>query len=210
MSITDMSVFSPSRSAFPPIIDSLLPRTSGRTAARTADAALIVAGTLVVAASAQVSIPLPFTPVPITGQTFGVLLVGMLLGSRRGALSLLLYLLEGASGLPVFAGGVGSLARLIGPTAGYLWSYPIAAFLVGRLTERGWDRSPLRTTLAMLLGGSLILGMGTLWLSQFTGDLRSAFALGCAPFLPGDLVKSALAAALLPGGWKWVDAQKQH
>lgn len=206
MSIADVSVSG--RPAFRPLVDSLLPRASGRTATRHMDAALVVAGSLVVAASAQVSIPLPFTPVPITGQTFGVLLVGMLLGSRRGALSLLLYLLEGASGLPVFAGGVGSLARLVGPTAGYLWSYPLAAFLVGLLTERGWDRSPLRTALAMLLGGFLILGMGTLWLGQFTDDLRAAFLQGCAPFLFGDLVKTALAAALLPGGWKWVNAQK--
>ncbi len=201
---------SPGLPAFRPLVDVLLPRPSGRTAARITDAALIVTGTIVVAACAQAVIPLPFTPVPITGQTFGVLLVGMLLGARRGALSLLMYLLEGAIGLPVFQGGTGSVVRLLGPTAGYLWAYPFAAFLVGHLVERGWDRSPLRTAAAMLLGGALILTMGTLWLGSITGDLRSAFLQGCLPFLPGDLVKTALAAALLPGGWKLVGSLKNR
>jgi biotin transport system substrate-specific component len=155
-----------------------------------------------------VVIPLPFTPVPVTGQTFGVLLVGMLLGSRRGALALLMYLLEGALGLPVYQSGTGGIVRLLGPTAGYLWSYPFAAFLMGFLVERGWDRTPLRTAAAMLLGGTLILAMGTLWLGSITGDLRSAILQGCLPFLPGDLVKTALAAALLPGGWKLIKLEK--
>jgi biotin transport system substrate-specific component len=199
----------PSLPAFRPIVDVLIPRPTGRTAALITDAALIVTGSLVVAACAQVSIPLPFTPVPITGQTFGVLLVGMLLGARRGALSLLLYLLEGAIGLPVYQSGTGGLVRLLGPTAGYLWAYPFAAFLMGLLVERGWDRSPLRTAAAMLLGGLMILTMGTLWLGSITGDLRTAFLQGCLPFLPGDLVKTALAAALLPGGWKLVPPLKR-
>jgi biotin transport system substrate-specific component len=203
-------VTSPYLPVFRPIVDVLLPKPTGRTSAMLTDFALITAGTLVVAASAQVAIPLPFTPVPITGQTFGVLLVGMLLGSRRGALSLLMYLLEGALGLPVFQAGTGGLLRLLGPTAGYLWSYPFAAFLMGFLVERGWDRSPVRTALAMLLGGFVILTMGTLWLGLLTGSLKSAFLQGCLPFLPGDLVKTAFAAALLPSGWKLIDSGKKH
>lgn len=197
-----------SRPAFRPIVDVLLPQPSGRIAAALTDIALIATGTLVVAACAQAVIPLPFTPVPITGQTFGVLLAGMLLGPRRGVLSLLMYLLEGALGLPVFQSGTGGFVRLLGPTAGYLWSYPFAAFLMGLLVERGWDRSPLRTGAAMLLGGLLILTIGTLWLGVITGDLRSAFLQGCLPFLPGDLIKTALAAAFLPGGWKLLKAEK--
>ncbi|MES2462726.1 MAG: biotin transporter BioY [Armatimonadota bacterium] len=193
---------------FRPMIDVLLPRPSGRLSGLMADSALIITGTLVVAASARVVIPLPFTPVPITGQTFGVLLVGMLLGARRGALSLLLYLLEGALNLPVYQGGNGGIIRLLGPTAGYLWSYPFAAFLMGLLVERGWDRTPLRAAAAMLLGGIVILSMGTLWLGCLTGDLRSAILQGCLPFLPGDIVKTALAATLLPGGWKLIKVKK--
>lgn len=204
------TIISPTRPVFRPLVEALLPRPQTRASARVTDATLIVAGSLVVAACAQAVIPLPFTPVPITGQTFGVLLTGMLLGPRRGAASLLLYLLEGAVGLPVFAGGAGGIARLLGPTAGYLWSYPFAAFLMGSLVERGWDRSPARTALAMLLGGFVILATGTLWLGCILGDLRPAFLQGCLPFLPGDFVKAVLAAALLPGGWKLRDCVKQH
>lgn len=173
------------------------------------DALLVVGASLLVAASARVEISLlPFTPVPITGQTFGVLLTGMLLGSRRGALALALYLLEGAAGLPFFSGGGAGIAHLVGPTAGYLYSYPFVAFLLGWLAERGWDRTPLRTAAAMLLGGTFILATGTLFLAPFVGGLGAAFLKGWLPFVPGDLVKTALAAALLPGGWKLLGGRK--
>ncbi len=168
------------------------------------DVLLIAFFSLFVAASARIVIPLPFTPVPITGQTFAVLLTGMLLGSRRGALALLLYLAEGAAGLPVFAGGAGGAARFAGPTGGYLFAYPLAAGFVGLLAERGWERRPFGAALAMFLGSLIILTLGTLWLSLFVGGLGTAFIQGMLPFLPGDVIKTALAAMLLPGGWALV------
>jgi biotin transport system substrate-specific component len=187
------------------LIDAALPARAARSLAT--DAVLIVGASLLVAASARVAIPLPWTPVPVTGQTFAVLLTGMLLGWRRGALALALYLLEGAAGLPVFAGGAGGAARLIGPTGGYLWSYPLAAALVGWLAERGWDRRPHGAAFAMGIGSAFILLSGGLWLSVFVGDVAAGFGKGLLSFLPVEMVKVALAAALLPGGWavvRWV------
>ncbi len=174
-----------------------------RTGAR--DAVLVLGASLVVAGLAQVSIPLPFTPVPITGQTLGVLLSGIVLGSRRAALAMALYLLEGAIGLPFFAGGRSGLG---GPTTGYLLSYPIAAFLTGLLAERGWDRKPLTAALAMLTGSLAIFTFGALWLSSFVGGAQKAFLLGVLPFIPGDLLKTALASGLLPTIWHFLGKTK--
>lgn len=165
------------------------------------DAALITMFSLINAAAAQVSIPLSFTPVPITGQTFGVLLTGALLGSRLGALSLLLYLAEGVAGLPVFALGRSGLATIFGPTGGYLMAFPIAAFAVGWLAEHGWDRRVLTTALAMVVGNAIIYAGGVPWLTRFAGGLAQAVQLGMLPFLIGDGVKLVLAATLLPAGW---------
>ncbi len=158
---------------------------------------------LVTALSAQVAIPLPFTPVPITGQTFGVLLTGALLGPRAGALAMAFYLMEGAAGLPFFAGGTAGAAKFWGPTGGYLLSYPFAAMLVGWLALRGWDKRPATMLTAMLLGSVVIFAGGACWLAHFVGMGR-AWALGVLPFLPGDAIKALLAAGLLPLGWKWV------
>lgn len=163
---------------------------------------LVPAASLLIAACAQVTIPLPFTPVPLTGQTFAVLLTGMALGSRRGALAVALYVLEGALGLPFFAGGAAGLAKLIGPTGGYLCAFPLAAFLAGLLAERGWDRKPLTTALGMLLASLTIFLLGALWLAHFVGGVGSAVVQGVLPFLPGDVIKSLLAAGLLPTAWK--------
>lgn len=182
-------------------------RRSATTRAAT-DAVLILAGSALVALSAQVVVPLPFTPVPITGQTFGVLFVGALLGSRRGALALGAYLLEGAAGLPVFAGGGSTLAWLVGPTAGYLWSYPAAAWLTGRLAERGWDRRPATAALALAAGNAVIYAVGLFWLSFFVGSER-VLAAGLLPFLPGDLVKIAVAAFALAGAWRLVGTERR-
>ncbi|MEW6232088.1 MAG: biotin transporter BioY [Chloroflexota bacterium] len=173
------------------------------------DFMLILAGSLVVALSAQISVPLPFSPVPVTGQTFGVLLVGALLGSRSGALSLLVYLGEGALGLPVFAGGTGGLVRLAGPTGGYLLGFVAAAFLVGWLCERGWDRRLPTAAMAMLLGNAIIYLFGLPWLAHFVGPDK-ALALGLLPFIPGDLSKLILAALALPGGWALVNEAKSR
>ena len=164
-------------------------------------AALVVGFSLLTALAAQVVIPLPWTPVPITGQTFAVLLTGALLGSRLGALAMILYLIEGASGLPFFyAGGSGVQHLLFSPTSGYLLSYPVAAFVVGLLAERGWDRRFLTAALAMTLGSLVILLGGWAWLARFVSP-AAAFQAGVAPFLIGDVIKIALAAAVLPSGW---------
>lgn len=163
--------------------------------------ALVVAFSLLMALSAQFVIPLPWTPVPITGQTFVVLLTGALLGSRLGALAMIAYLIEGASGLPFFRAGSGGIAYLFAsPTTGYLLAYPAAAFVVGLLAERGWDKRFLTAAAAMMIGSIVILAGGWAWLARFVGP-TAAWQAGVAPFIIGDLVKVALAAAVLPSGW---------
>jgi len=164
------------------------------------DAVWVVGGSLFVALSARIVVPLPFSPVPVTGQTLAVLLLGALLGSRRGALCLLVYLTEGIVGLPVFASG-GGLAYLMGPTGGYLAGFVAAAFLTGLLAEHGWDRRVGSTLLAMFLGNVAIYAFGLSRLVHFVGSER-VLALGLLPFIPGDLVKMAIAATLLPAGWR--------
>jgi biotin transport system substrate-specific component len=134
------------------LVDAIAVRTSERTQSRLHTLLLVVGGSLVVALSAQLVVRLPFTPVPITGQTLGVLLVGAALGARRGAAALALYLMEGAAGLPFFAGGMAGAAYLLGPTGGYLLAFPLAAFITGWAAERGWDRNGLTTAAAMTLG----------------------------------------------------------
>jgi biotin transport system substrate-specific component len=154
------------------------------------------------ALSAQLVIPLPWTPVPITGQTFVVLLTGALLGSRLGALAMIAYLIEGASGLPFFRSGAGGLSYLaLSPTTGYLLSYPLAAFVVGLLAERGWDRRYLSAAAAMAAGSALILFGGWAWLSLWFRTAADAWRAGVLPFLAGDAIKIAMAAAVLPSGW---------
>jgi biotin transport system substrate-specific component len=184
------------------LAEKILPRRS-----TLADLSLIVLGSLFVAAFAQLSIPLPFTPVPITGQTFAVLLVGMVLGPRRGAMALLAYLAEGAAGLPVFAEMGSGVATLLGPRGGYLVGFVAAAWLVGLLAERGFDRSLIKTLAAMALGNAVIYFFGVLWLSRFVSGLvgdQGALALGMYPFLIGDAIKASLAAMLLPSAWKLI------
>lgn len=168
------------------------------------DAALVVGGSLLVALSAQTAIRLPFSPVPITGQTLTVLLVGALLGSRRGALTILFYFFEGALGLPVFARGMSGPVYLMGPTGGYLMGFVGAAFVTGLLAERAWDRRVPSTALAVLLGNLVIYVFGLPWLAHFVG-VDKVLILGFYPFIPGDLIKLALATALLPSGWKMVN-----
>lgn len=163
------------------------------------NAALVLAGSVGIALSAQIAIPL--MPVPVTGQTFAVLLVGALLGSRLGAAAVLAYLAEGAIGLPVFSGFAGSAAHLFGPTGGYLAAFLPAAWIVGTLCERGWDRRTLTAALAMTIGTAVILMGGVSWLAAFTG-VEKALTLGLYPFLIGAVIKIALAALALPLGWK--------
>jgi biotin transport system substrate-specific component len=169
-----------------------------------ADALRIVAANILLVLCAHIVIPLPWTPVPITGQTFGVLLVAVLLGARRGAITLILYLLEGAAGLPVLQPlGLPGLARFAGPTAGYLFSYPVAAFVTGWLVERsakigisgeGGSRLAGLPLIGALISGEAIIFMcGCAWLAIFmrTG-WSGAWSLGALPFLPGEIIKMAL------------------
>jgi biotin transport system substrate-specific component len=158
---------------------------------------------------AQLVIRLPFTPVPITGQTFAVLLCAAALGSRRGAIAQLAYLGLGSAGVPVFAGWSGGAAAVHGPTAGYLLGFVVAAYAVGALVERGWDRR-LRTAWAPMLVGSLIIyGCGISWLALvMRTSLTETLLLGIYPFVPGDLLKIALAAGLLPSAWSLVGRRR--
>ncbi len=159
----------------------------------------IVAFGALTALLAQIKIPLPFTPVPLTGQTFAVLLAGAVLGSSRAFLSQGLYLAAGAAGLPVFAGGASSVAHLLGPTGGYLWSYPVAAGCLGWLVQRGASRKTWNLAGALFLGDLLILLCGTFWLHAFFRfPYRKAWRLGFYPFLAGDLLKIMLVGATLP------------
>ncbi len=183
----------------PAFFDRYLPRLDRRVR----DILLILGGSLLVALMAQVKIPLPFTPVPLTGQTFAVLLVGAALGSRRGAASLLFYLVQGMIGLPVFAGGASGLAYLAGPTSGYLVGFVCAAFVVGRLAEIGKDRR-FRTALLMFLAGEAIIYLcGLPWLGLAIG-FQKALVAGLFPFLIGDAIKLIAAALALPAAWKLV------
>ena len=162
-----------------------------------ADMLLVVAASALIAIAAQVAIPLPFTPVPLTLQPLAVILVGVTLGSTRGAAAAMLYLLEGFSGLPVFALGHGGPATLLGPTAGFLYAYPLAAWLAGFISERGWGSSIVRAITGMLLAlGVIYLGGWSWFAAAFNRD--TAFAMTVAPFVVADIVKVALGAVLLP------------
>jgi len=172
------------------------------------DLALIIAGSVLIALSAQVAVRLPFSPVPVTGQTFAVLMIGALLGSRRGGASVLLYIIEGAAGLPVFAMGRGGLPVLFSPTGGYLVGFIAAAYVTGLLAEKGWDRRVGTTVLAMVFGNALIYTFGLLWLFCLRFIFRvpigsgGLFLIGVYPFIIGDILKIILAAILLPSGWR--------
>ncbi len=163
--------------------------------------------TVLTIVAAQVSIPLPFTPVPFTLQPMVVLLGAAALGSRLGASSQILYLALGIAGMPVFAASPvlpQGLARLLGPTGGYLMSYPLAAFVTGLLAERGLDRRYLTSVAAMGAGLAIIFSCGVLWLAFGVphAGFSSAVASGLVPFLPADIVKLFLAASVLPAAWK--------
>lgn len=162
------------------------------------DIVLIVGGSLLIGLCAQISIG---WPVPVTGQTFAVLMIGALYGARRGSLCVLAYIAAGAAGLPVFALGRAGLGVLSGPTGGYLAGFIAAAYITGFLAERGWDRRVGTTVLAMVLGNIAIYAFGLLWLSCIVGTER-VLAVGLYPFVVGDLLKIVLAAVVLPSGWK--------
>jgi biotin transport system substrate-specific component len=168
------------------------------------DAMLVAGGAGLIAASAQVSFKLPFTPVPITGQTFSVLLVGAALGTARGGASGLLYVLLGLL-FPVYASGGEGWDVIVGASGGYLVSYPFVAALTGYLAERNWDRKFSSAVGAMLTGNVVIYLFGLPWLAVVLNtNLEKTLELGLYPFVPGDTFKLYLAALALPGAWRLV------
>jgi biotin transport system substrate-specific component len=183
------------------LADFLVPiRVGERMGTRVRHVVLVVAGALFVALCAQVYIPVQ--PVPFTGQTFGVLVVGGALGFRRGALALLLYLAIGMIGLPVFAEGKHGIDIVRGATGGYLIGFVVAAAVVGRLAELGWDRHIGGSLGAMLIGSVIIYAIGVPWLKVVTGmSWAEAVAVGLTPFLLWDTAKLVVAGALFPAGW---------
>jgi biotin transport system substrate-specific component len=188
------------------LVPALSTRTLPHLTPRLREALLILAGVLMLAGLAQVEILLPFTPVPITGQTFGVLLIGAAYGSKRGAAAMIAYIAAGALGLPFFSGGGSGLRILTGATAGYLAGFVVAAYVIGLLCERGLERS-VRTSLIPFLAGTLIIYLfGVAWLSHIVGGPAKAVTLGVLPFLIGDSIKLVAASLVLPAAWWMVGA----
>ena len=171
--------------------------------------ALTLGGSLLIGLAAQIRVVLPFSPVPVTGQTFAVLLLGALYGSRRGPVTVATYIMFGILGLPVFAGGAAGMARLLGPTGGYLIGFILAAWVVGLLSERGWDRKASTTAASMIIGNVVIYLVGVTWLSRFVG-WEAVLGSGVLPFLAGDALKIALATVLLPTGWTVIGQAGRH
>jgi biotin transport system substrate-specific component len=192
-----------------------IPTSSHRTLAdtlpgeRTRDAALVVGFAVLTALAAQITIPLGFTPVPITGQTFAVLLCGATLGVARGASAQALYVVLGALGLPFYADGEGGWSVATGATGGYLVGFVVAAALVGWMAERGQDRHVATAVAAFVVGTVVIYALGATWLAHeldlpltAAAGEPSAIAYGVAPFLVGDVLKAALAGLLVPVAWR--------
>ncbi|CAL9535388.1 biotin transporter BioY [Streptomyces sp. enrichment culture] len=172
-------------------------------ASRVRDAALVLGGAALTGVAAQIAVPVPGSPVPVTGQTFAALLVGTALGARRGVLSLAFYALAGLAGVPWFAQGASGFGM---PSFGYVLGMVLAAALVGALARRGADRSVWRTAGSMLLGSAVIYAVGVPYLALATGmSASAAIAAGLTPFLIGDALKAALAMGLLPTAWKFAD-----
>ena len=182
-----------------PVLADRIPQVTAR------DGLLVTGGALLTAAAAQVFVPLPFTPVPISGQPFAVLLVAAALGPARGVASMGLYVLLGLVGLPFYAEGASGPQVALGATGGYLAGFVAAAWVVGHLARRGSDRKVLGTVGTYALGSLVIYAFGVPWLGVTLGvGLGEALMLGLVPFLVGDAVKAALAGALLPAAWRLV------
>ncbi|MFN2280975.1 MAG: biotin transporter BioY [Anaerolineales bacterium] len=166
---------------------------------RYANIVLVLGTSWLIALSAQITFQIPFSPVPVTGQTLVVLLCGLILGKNLAAAAVGTYLLQGAAGLPFFAGGKSGIATLLGPTGGYLFGFLAAAYIVGMLSELRYRRSPLQAATTLLLGNIVIYLFGLTWLVRFTGEAQ-ALQLGLYPFLVGDAVKLVLAIVIISGG----------
>ena len=183
----------------PRVLADVLPRVRAR------DLALVVGAALLTALCAQISLPVPGSPVPITGQTFAVLLSGAALGAHRGAAAMSLYLLLGLVGLPVYADGTHGVQVVWGATGGYLVGFILAGYVVGKLAEKRLDRTPLKALPLFMVGSLIIFGLGVPWLAVAANlTLPQAVSAGFTPFILGGVVKALLAAALLPAAWKLV------
>ncbi|ARF72534.1 biotin transporter BioY [Kitasatospora albolonga] len=179
------------------VLADLLPAVRHRYAV---DAALVLGGAALTGIAAQIAVPVPGSPVPVTGQTFAALLIGTSLGARRGFLSLAVYAVVGMAGMPWFAEGTSGYAM---PSLGYILGMLLAATVVGALARRGGDRSVLRTAGTMVIGSAIIYAVGVPYLALATGmSLSAAVAAGLVPFLIGDALKAALAMGALPAAWK--------
>jgi len=197
--------------ASPTVLSTLV---AGSSLDRAIKVAAVLLVTALTALAAQISVPLPFTPVPFTLQPMVVLLGGAALGPRLGMASQVLYLALGSAGFPVFAASAvlpqGPL-RLLGPTGGYLMSYPVAAFVAGALAERGFDRRYITSVIAMAAGLAVVFTFGVLWLAWFAqpvqAGLASALRTGLYPFLPADIIKICIAAAIMPGIWRFMGSR---
>ncbi|HLR93311.1 MAG TPA: biotin transporter BioY [Jiangellaceae bacterium] len=182
----------------------LQPLTGGRVR----DIALVLGATGFLALMAQVAMPVPGSPVPVTGQTLAVLVVGATLGTVRGVSSMVLYLVIGMLGVPVFSDASGGVHVVFGATGGYLVGFVLAAAAMGWAAARGWDRTPLRAFPLFLLGQGIIFAVALPWLAVVAGlGLAETIAAGLLPFIVGGLVKSAIASALLPGAWRLAGRQ---
>ncbi|MEA1986322.1 MAG: biotin transporter BioY [Candidatus Marinimicrobia bacterium] len=159
---------------------------------------IVLSGSILIALFSQISIRIPFSPVPITGQTLAIMLVGVMLGSKKGALSVLIYLLEGAVGIPVFANFSGGIQHLLGPTGGYLFSFIIATFIIGYFYEKNRNRNLLLSLFAVLLTHLIIFGIGLSWLSFYVG-LDKVLSIGFFPFIPGAFIKITLFFSIVYG-----------
>ncbi|WP_210505623.1 biotin transporter BioY [Naasia sp. SYSU D00057] len=178
----------------PVLVDRVVPRSL------VSDAAVIAAGAALTAGLAQVAVPL--WPVPITGQTLAVLLVGGSLGALRGTLSMVLYAAVGMLGLPVFSDGESGLATVLGPTGGYILGFVLAAALTGWLAERRWDRKFLGGMVSYLAGSAVVFAVGLPWLAASLGlDLQQTLTAGLYPFILGGVIKAAIAAGVIRLGW---------
>ena len=202
-----MSIIPPVAAPHQPIAAVLWPSRADGAAGIFRAVVLAALGTALLAVSAKINLPLPF--VPMTLQTLVVLMIGAAYGWRLGTATVMAYLAEGAMGLPVFAGPVGGLAPLLGPTAGYLFGFIVAAFVTGWLSERGWDRSVPRLFVAMAIGHIAILAMGFGWLAfGMKLGVEKAWLVGLLPFVAASLVKNALGAALVPAVRRLVDRRR--
>ena len=199
-----MSTLPPVPAQHFPLAAVLWPRRAVGAAGVLRQVTLVAVGTALLTLSAKINLPLPY--VPMTLQTLVVLMLGAAYGWRLGAITMVAYLVEGAMGFPVFAGSIGGLAPLLGPTAGYLVGFVAAAGITGWLSEHGWDRSVTRLFVAMAIGHVVILALGFAWLAFGLGlGVDKAWLVGIAPFIAGSVIKNALGAVLMPALRRLVD-----